>query len=100
MIQMRMSQKDSVYAPRLDRERLPVPLTKLPFLEKSAINKKFGAIGVKEMARTRDILGGAKKLQFHRHIVPHYVTFYGDIRVHKLYKNIVATSSKEQLKSS
>ena len=61
MIQMRMSQKDSIYAPRLHRERFPVPLPELPFLVKPAINENLGAVCLKEMTRTCDILGGTKK---------------------------------------
>jgi len=72
MIQMRVSQKDRIYASRLDRERFPVSLLEVAFLIKPAIDEKLGAVDLKEMSGARHILNGAKKLQFHRHIVPRY----------------------------
>jgi hypothetical protein len=73
MIQMCMSQENSIYTPRIHRERFPVPRLELPFLIKPAIDENSAAVGVKEMAGTGNILSGTKKLQFHRHIVPHSI---------------------------
>ena len=59
---MRVSQEDSVYTIGRDGERLPVSPLELPFLIESTIYEKPGAVGLQEVARTRNILGRTKEL--------------------------------------
>jgi len=73
---MCMRQEDGVDACRIHRKRIPVSLLEVALLVESAIDEKSGAIDIEKVARARNILGGAKKLQFHGHILLHY---YGSV---------------------
>ena len=68
VIDVRMTDHDSVYGSRIEGERCAVVrLLVLHALDQTTLQKNAGVAGLQEVERTRDPFRGPEKLQFERH---------------------------------